>query len=220
MKNKLLRILLLPIGFVKALVDLANNYARDIENNIRFKGSRIDKLCTFSKDTRLKHSTHILEKCVINNSSIDSYTYVNKNCLIQNAKIGKFCSIGADVIVGTGTHPSNLLSTSPIFYKKHNTLNICLQEIPFKEYSQITIGNDVWIGTRAIIMDGVTIGDGAIIAAGAVVTKDVAPYAIIGGVPGKLIKYRFNSDTVLNLLKSKWWDMNISDLKDFSTQFQ
>jgi len=80
------------------------------------------------------------------------------------------------------------------------------QEYRDPEFKKVTIGNDVWIGTRALIMDGVTVGDGAVIGAGAVVTKDVPPYAIVGGVPAKIIKYRFSEKKISQMLELQWWN--------------
>jgi acetyltransferase-like isoleucine patch superfamily enzyme len=135
--------------------------------------------------------------------------------LIQNTTIGKYCSIANDVIIGLGSHPLNLFSTSPLFYKRINPLKLKLvkENQDIKEYKPIHIGHDVWIGTRAIIMDGVRIGNGAVVASNSVVTKDVPAYAIVGGVPAKIIKYRFTDEIQLSLLKSNWWDMDISQIK-------
>lgn len=93
--------------------------------------------------------------------------------------------------------------------KKNNTFGISLVENDtfINEYSPITIGNDVWIGARVIIMDGVNIGDGAIIAAGAVVTKDVEPYTIVGGVPAKTIRKRTDASSYEKYIKSHWWEL-------------
>jgi carbonic anhydrase/acetyltransferase-like protein (isoleucine patch superfamily) len=95
------------------------------------------------------------------------------------------------------------VSTSPFFYTsdKSNT------DLHYFEVNRLTtIGNDVWIGSRAILIDGVTIGDGAIVGAGAVVTKDVPPYAIVGGIPARIIKYRFEPEEISFLSKLRWWD--------------
>lgn len=86
--------------------------------------------------------------------------------------------------------------------------------------SKVRIGNDVWIGANAVILPGVTVGDGAVIAAGAVVTKDVKPYSIVGGVPAKLIKYRFEPWQIELLLKLKWWDWPLEKIKENITLFQ
>jgi len=97
-------------------------------------------------------------------------------------------------------------------------VTFCTDSI-FEELKRTQIGNDVWIGARAIVLDGISIGDGAVIAAGAVVTKDVPPYAIVGGVPAKLIRYRFEDDVIQELLKWKWWDLSLDDLQKNAPQF-
>ena len=110
---------------------------------------------------------------------------------MQYAVIGKLCSIGDNVRIGLGIHPTHLRSTHPAFYSPQGNWDIkpTIQE-KITEYKKVYIGDDVWIGTNAMILDGVTIGSHAVIAAGAVVTKDVPEYAIVGGVPAKIIKYR------------------------------
>ena len=83
----------------------------------------------------------------------------------------------------------------------------------------IEIGNDVWIGSRATILEGVNIGDGVVVAAGAVVTKDVPPYAIVGGVPARIIRYRFDEETIQNLLKMKWWEKDQEWIQNHADDF-
>lgn len=212
---KILRILFLPIGLVNKLMNLANEGARDFHNRVRFKESIIENGCCINKNSQIASNTHIYNNCIVNKSQIESYSYIGKNCLIQNTHIGKFCSIANDVLIGLGKHPSENFSTSPIFYRINNALNIKLVKAnsDFQEYDHINIGNDVWIGTRAIILDGVTIGHGAIIAANSVVTKDVPPYSIVGGVPAKIIKYRFQGAKIEKLQKSQWWDLPFKEIK-------
>ncbi|EPZ37468.1 transferase hexapeptide repeat containing protein [Anoxybacillus ayderensis] len=84
----------------------------------------------------------------------------------------------------------------------------------------MSIGNDVWIGANSIVLDGVKIGDGAIVAAGAVVTKDVPDYAIVGGVPARVIRYRFNEEIIKQLKVIKWWDIDLNNLKNYENQFE
>jgi acetyltransferase-like isoleucine patch superfamily enzyme len=157
-----------------------------------------------------------MKNSIVNNSVIASYTYIGKNCLIQNTTIGKFCSIANDVAIGLGEHPTDKFSTSPLFYRKNNPIKIQLLEkdLGFNEYESIAIGNDVWVGTRALIMNGVKIGTGAIIAANAVVTHDVPPYAVVGGSPARIIKYRFDDSEIANLMNMKWWEMELGDIKE------
>ena len=147
--------------------------------------------------------------------NIGNNSYLSKNVQIYNTKettIGKFCSIGSEAVLGAGQHPVDRLSTHPFTYRNvdiENYGSICTPKdniIPVTSDKPIKIGNDVWIGFRALIMDGITIGDGAIVGACAVVTKDVPPYAIVGGVPAKIIRYRFPSEIIDKLLELKWWD--------------
>lgn len=123
--------------------------------------------------------------------------------------IGKFCSIacGAKFLFTSANHKMSSLSTYPfpIFYEEWglDAKDICNA---WDNKGNIIIGNDVWIGYEAVIMAGVTIGDGAIIGTRAVVTKDVPPYTIVGGVPAKHIRKRFDDATVERLIKLRWWD--------------
>lgn len=142
------------------------------------------------------------------NVRVNDYTYIGGQCRIADTSIGKFCSLGEEIKIGLGIHPHHFRSTFPGFYAKDSSYYGVEPEYEYNEPQHLPcmIGNDVWIGTRATILDGVKIGDGAVIAAGAVVTKDVPPYAIVGGVPAKIIKYRFSEEKINRLLASKWWD--------------
>lgn len=156
----------------------------------------------------------------IRNSLIKSYTYIGSNCSLRSFKIGKFCSIGSNVKGVFGDHPTDLISTHPIFYKKNNETAVGrslfkkAKKVNLKkgvnDEFKVIIGNDVWIGNDVRIMTGVTIHDGSIIGTGSIVTKDVPPYAIVVGVPAKVKKYRFNENNIRLLLEVKWWN------KDFS----
>lgn len=140
---------------------------------------------------RFGYQNIIYENVRLYNVLLGDYSYVGGNSVIQNTIIGNFCSVASDARIGLGIHPINLKSTHPAFYSPHRLWDIEPDlSLNIQEYKTIVIGNDVWIGTRVTIIDGVSIGDGSIIAAGAVVVKDVPPMAIVGGVPAKLIKYR------------------------------
>ncbi len=218
--NKLYRLFLLPFGLLIRLYYLAVDGSRDIYNKLHFKGATIDNNCCINDSSTISPNTHILENCLILNGDIKPYSYIGRNSIIQNATIGSFCSIANDVFVGLGTHPTNLFSTSPLFYRRNNTFDIKLvsENLDFSEYSSIEIGNDVWIGSRATIIDGVKVGDGAIIAAGTLVTKDVEPYSIIGGVPAKIIKYRFSQETIEKLIKLQWWSWSLNEIQARMTE--
>jgi len=151
----------------------------------------------------------------ISNSLIGDFVYVGNGTKIRNATIGKFCSIGPDVKIGLGIHPTHYISTFPAFFSTRRQCQITFAEKSyFEETGYVRVGNDVWIGCNAIIMDNVTIGDGAIIGAGSIVTKDVEAYAIVGGVPARLIRKRFTYEEIEKLLNLKWWDRNYGWLKE------
>jgi acetyltransferase-like isoleucine patch superfamily enzyme len=135
---------------------------------------------------------------------------------MSNTKVGKFCSIGPNVLCVPEKHPSNtFVSTHPIFFSTLKQTQITFADKNYyQEVEAVKIGNDVWVGANAIILGGLEIGDGAIIAAGAVVTKNILPYAIVGGAPAKLIRYRFHKNEIDFLSKLKWWDKDIDWLKN------
>ena len=127
----------------------------------------------------------------------------------ERLTIGKFCSIacGAKFLFNSANHALGSLSTYPfpIFFEEWG---LPVEDIPraWDNKGDIVVGNDVWIGYEAVILAGVTIGDGAVVGARAVVTKDVPPYAIVGGVPAKPIRKRFSGGVIQRLLALKWWD--------------
>jgi chloramphenicol O-acetyltransferase type B len=128
--------------------------------------------------------------------------------------IGKYCSIGSGtvfVMAGNQGHRTDWTSTFPFYYQANIFKNA---KNPYEKAGNTTIGHDVWIGSEAMIMPGVTIGSGAVVAARAVVRKDVEPYSIVGGNPASFIKFRFNEEQVVKLLKLKWWDWSEEKIKN------
>lgn len=156
------------------------------------------KKCGFGTHVR------IAKNCEIWGGWIGDYTYVGNYTVIDYAIIGKYCSIGQRCSIGGWEHDYKKFSTNPRIYRE------IFGESYSDQVQQVVIGNDVWIGDNAIILKG-NIGDGVIIGAGAVVTKDVPPYAIVVGNPAHIIKYRFDEETIKKLLDSKWWDKEIND---------
>jgi len=135
----------------------------------------------------------------------------------RSLRIGKFCSIAQEVTIHLGgNHRTDRISTYqfvafPSVWPEANYL--AADEVYGFSKGDVNIGNDVWIGQGATILSGVTIGDGAVIGARAVVTKDVEPYAIVGGNPARLLRKRFDEDTIRQLLDSRWWDWPIDKIK-------
>ncbi|MCH1981196.1 CatB-related O-acetyltransferase [Ruminococcus sp. OA3] len=123
--------------------------------------------------------------------------------------IGKFCSIacGAKFLMNSGNHSMSSLAAYPfpLFYEEWG-LDRGDVAAAWDNRGDIVIGNDVWIGYEAVVLSGVTVGDGAIIGTRAVVTRDVAPYTIVGGIPAKPIRKRFAEDTIARLQDIRWWD--------------
>lgn len=138
---------------------------------------------------------------------------INKDKLV----IGKFCSIacGARFIFNSANHTLSSLSTYPfpLFFEEWN-LNIKNVTDSWDNKGDIVIGNDVWIGYEAVIMSGVKIGDGAIIGTRAVVTKDVPAYTIVGGVPAKTIRTRYDDSTIKKLMQIEWWNWSKEKIAD------
>lgn len=152
------------------------------------------------------------------NCQVGRYSYVYGSNVIETS-LGAFCSIASGCTIGGGKHPTDWVSTSPVFYKGRNVLKTNYSQNKFEEYARTTIGNDVWIGSKCLIKGGVTIGDGAIIGMGSVVTHDVPPYEIWGGNPAKCIRKRFDDETIAKLLELKWWNWDEEKLQKYGDLF-
>lgn len=187
----------------------------NIFNNRISLWSLVDYKSKISKKAKIYRKTKIF------NSQVGDYTYIAPNTSIVCVNIGKFCSISEHCSIGLATHSLKNVSTSPIFTSSNNALKKeWVNKNIFEEYSKTVIGNDVWIGTRVIIMGGVKIGNGAVIGAGSIVTKNVPDYAIVVGVPARIIKYRFEENILNELNKIEWWNNTEDTLKTNINIFQ
>jgi acetyltransferase-like isoleucine patch superfamily enzyme len=215
---------LVDIGFggtLRRLISMVASILRRIWQG-HHQQSRISWLAFLDEYCVLGNHTCIDRFCVFHSVQIGDYSYIGYNSSISLCTIGRFCSIASGVIIGLGRHPVHFVSTSPAFYNNHSVLGTqwANANIGFLESQPVKIGNDVWIGANAIIMGGITIGDGSVIGAGAVVTKDVEPYTIVGGVPAKLIRQRFELDVISELLAIRWWDWKIEIILQRVHHFQ
>lgn len=132
-------------------------------------------------------------------------------------KIGRYSSIASGVRIVNHNHPLQFKGTSGLFFNP--ALGLCDRWLV--DHNPLEIGSDVWIGTNAVIMPEVSrIGDGSVIGAGAVVSRDVPPYAVVLGNPARVVKYRFSEDVIARLLKEKWWEKDLSELAERIGEFQ
>ena len=164
----------------------------------------------------------------IDNSILGKFSYIGWNSVLRNTEIGSFCSIAPYVEIIYGRHPTNFVSTHPIFYSTRKQCGInFLEKNQYNEFNlignsnrSVIIENDVWIGYGAKLIEGIKISNGAIVLAGSIVTKDVEAYSIVGGVPAKHIKYRFDLEFRTELEKSQWWNKDIDWIKDNIDKFR
>lgn len=151
----------------------------------------------------------IQRHAMIYNSMIGDYSYTGRNFVCWYAKIGKFCSISWNVSIGGANHDYNRITQHAFLYARQFGMMDESQDVGYDRFCQgCTIGNDVWIGCNAVICRNVNIGNGAVVAAGAVVTKDVPPYAIVGGCPAKVLKMRCNEDLAKRIEATEWWNFD------------
>ena len=188
-----------------------------IKNIFAFPFRIFSKISPFAyiSNSVISKKTGVCMGTRIHNSIISDYTYVGKNCLITNTRIGRFVSIADRCMINLGHHPINMVSTSPIFYTDKNIFKEGFSKFDIGLQEEVVIGNDVWIGANVFIKEGVVIGDGSIVGAFSVVTKDVEPYSIVVGNPARVIRMRFDKQTISRLLKSKWWS-DIDKVKLFA----
>jgi acetyltransferase-like isoleucine patch superfamily enzyme len=160
-------------------------------------------------DCKFEKYVTIFNDVILYQCTVGAYSYIQMNGRVFNCDIGKFCSIAASVSIAPGMHDMSKVTTHPIFYSNTKALpRLFVAENKLQFSERVIVGHDVWIGEKVVIIDGVKIGNGAVIASGAIVVKDVEPYSVVGGVPAKHIKYRFDPETIAVLQKSEWWNFS------------
>ena len=178
----------------------------------KYKGKHIKiGYNSIANNTKFDEYNWIGEDVYMENVDLGKFSYVSSNSTILETKIGKFCSIGPNVRIAPGKHPTHtIVSTHPALFSNPD---YCERNFQDKDYHNplrnVTIGNDVWICANAVIADGITIGNGAIIAGNALVNKNVEPYSIVSGIPAKHIRYRFKEEEIVFLEEFKWWDKSL-----------
>ena len=199
----------------------------------KLHGNRIGKKCYIARNVRLTNAllegaNKVWNGSVITNSDIGYGTYIGKNAKIDMCKIGRYCSIANDFQIAIGNHPtSTWVSTHPAFFSVYGQAGIIYtdrqryEEIKYVNDSDkaVIIGSDVWIGQRVTVLNGIKIGNGSIIAAGAVVVDDTPDYSIVGGIPARVIKYRFTDEEIEFLKELKWWEKDTKWIKAHAELF-
>ena len=160
------------------------------------------------KDSAVHPSSTVEPGSMFVSSRMGKHSFCGYDCEIVETEIGAYCSIANGVVIGGGEHPVDWVSTSPVFYKGRDSIKAKFSEYERAPIKTTKIGNDVWIGRNVLIKQGVTIGTGAVIGMGSIVTKDIEPYAIVGGNPARHIRYRFSEELRVALLESMWWDLS------------
>ncbi len=174
--------------------------------NVEFTGCiKLGNHVNITRGAILHGNIEIDDYTVLSGPSIDIFT------LFDKVKIGKYCSIARQVTIQEGNHQISTVSAN--FPQRFFQPDID-RRLGYNSSGNIEIGNDVWIGAQAVIVNDVTIGDGAIVGANALVNKDVPPFAIVAGVPAKVIRFRFEKNIIDILNKIKWWNLNPNFLKD------
>jgi len=174
------------------------------------------------ENSKLGKWTAIGAHSLVCESELGDYSYLGDRCDIIHASIGKFTSIANHVRINPGNHPTWQASQHHFTYRAaryglgeddHGFFN-------WRRKQQVSIGHDVWLGYNAVILAGVKVGIGAVVGAGAVVSKDVAPYAVVGGVPAKVIKMRFSPWECEHMLALAWWDWSHELLRERLRDFR
>lgn len=150
---------------------------------------------------------------------IGKFSYIGNNSFVSDTEIGNFTSISTDCYIGGTSHPTDWVSTSPVFHKWENIMKKNFARHEFEIFNHTSIGNDVWIGNRVMIKAGVKIADGAVVGMGSIVTKNIGPYEIWAGNPARLIRKRFDDKTIGALEKMKWWEWDDKIIEENAMMF-
>ncbi|MBD9373769.1 acetyltransferase [Rhizobium sp. ARZ01] len=174
-------------------------------------------------DCTLGRYTEVAERCRISETELGDYSYIMEDGSVWCATIGKFANIASSVRINATNHPMWRATLHHFTYRAADYWPDADKEEGFfawRRAHRVSIGHDVWIGHGATILPGVTVGNGAVIGSGAVVTKDVAPYTIVGGVPAKLIRDRFGKHVAERFEKLAWWDWDHARLRSALDDFR
>lgn len=172
---------------------------------------------------RLGRYTEVGARTSLTETVLDDYSYIVHDGEVAGTTIGKFCSIASHVRINAGNHPMHRASQAHFTYRSRQYWPEEADDAAFFDWRRahpVTIGHDVWIGHGAVILPGRTIGTGAVVGAGSIVTRDVAPYTIVAGNPGRVIRRRFEETTAERLEALAWWDWDHERLRKALPDFR
>ena len=172
------------------------------------KNIKIGRRVILSLDSELKGNNLINDDCRLISAVIGEYSYVSPQSILVKCNVGRYTSIGPGCKIGLGNHPIVNASTSPYIYNAE-----LFKKRRDEDFDSVYIGHDCWIGANVMIVGGVKVGNGVVIGAGSVITKDIPDFAVVVGVPGKVVKYRFGESEILRINNLCWWDMDVESAK-------
>ncbi len=182
-----------------------------IDPSVRLREAEIGRCCEILRDS------------VVEYTDMGDFSYLGEDCTVANARIGRFCAIAARVRIGAPNHPIDRPSLHRFTYCPEYYSAAASRDQAFfrdRRDDRVIIGNDVWIGHAVIVLPGVSVGDGAVLAAGGGVSRDVAPYTVVGGVPARQIKERFNREIAAKLARIAWWEWPFETILQRLPDFQ
>ena len=188
----------------------------DFSQTLKAETPLIHPTCVV-KNCAFGHYVELGDHCIAEETEFGDYTYLFGSNDVIYAKLGKFNSIATGVRINPVQHP--MRERAAAHHLTYRAAHYGLGEndpsiLEWRRQGPVVTGNDVWIGHNAIVMKNVTLGDGAVVAAGAVVTHDVAPYEIVGGVPARHMGWRYDEKTIAAMLRIRWWDWSHEQLRE------
>jgi len=189
---------------------------------LRTIGLHVDQLTNICNELAWEAPARLNSALAVGSVSMGAFTYLGPGCELRRTRVGRFCSIAANVGIGVAEHPTDWLSSHPFAYDGVQSFDLHEEWSRFTNPKErytgnkgaTTIGHDVWIGRNVVVRQGINIGPGAIVGAGSFVNRDVPPYAVVGGAPARVLRYRFPEELISRLLAIQWWNWELRPVEN------